>query len=62
MNIRDRLRKIEKKLQPEKGEWLKFPDGEGGYIEVPGRRTLLDVIALAQAQKHKQKMNETERK
>ena len=57
-----RLDKIEKKLEPEKGQWLRLPDGEGGYIEVPGCRTLIDVLALAGIGKHEETMDETEQK
>ena len=57
-----RLDKIEKKLKPEKGHWLRFPDGKGGFIEVPGCRSLIDVAALAEARRHREKTDETERK
>lgn len=57
-----RIEKIEKKLEPKKGQWLKFPDGKGGFIEVPGCRSLIDVAALDGARRHKEKMNEDERK
>jgi hypothetical protein len=50
MSIESRLRRIEKKLEPDdKGACFRFPLPEGGFIEVPGCRTLLDVLALADA-------------
>ena len=52
-----RIDKIERKLQPEKGDWFKFPDGEGGYIEVPGCRSLIDVIAVAGIGRDKDKVD-----
>ena len=54
-----RLDKIEKKLEPEKAHWLRFPDGKGGFIEVPGCRSIIDIIAIAGASKNK--LDETER-
>lgn len=62
MSIDSRLKRIEKKLGVgDKSPWLKLPDGNGGFIEVPGCRTLIDAIALAQARRHRQKPNETGR-
>ena len=57
-----RIEKIEQKLRPEKGHWLRFPDGEGGFIEVPGCQTIADVAALAGIGSHREQMDETERK
>jgi len=57
-----RVDKIEQKLQPEKGYWLRFPNGKGGFIEVPGCRSIADVAALAGIGSHREQMNETERK
>ena len=57
-----RLDKIEKKLKPEKGHWLRFPDGEGGFIEVPGCDNVMDVIALVGIRKVDHELDETERK
>ena len=56
-----RLDKIEKKLEPEKGHWLRFPDGKGGFIEVPGCRSIVDVLARAGIGKHEETMDENER-
>ncbi|MEA3227122.1 MAG: hypothetical protein U9Q07_14325 [Planctomycetota bacterium] len=42
-----RIDKIERRLKPEKGEWLKWPDEKGGYIKLPGCRSVVDVLALA---------------
>ena len=53
-----RLDKIEKKLEPEKGHWLRFPDGKGGFIEIPGCRSIIDIIAIAGASKNKLDENE----
>ena len=61
-DISRRIKKAEKKLEPEKGHWLRFPLPEGGFIEVPGCRSLIDVAALVGARRHKEKMDETERK
>ena len=61
-----RIDKIERRLKPEKGEWLKFPCPDGSFIEVPGCRTLIDVMARAMNEKARRKreetMDETERK
>ena len=46
-----RIDKIERALKPEKGEWLKFPCRDGSFIEVPGCRTLIDVMARAMNEK-----------
>ena len=54
-----RLDKIEKKLEPEEGHWLRYPDGKGGFIEVPGSRSIFDVLALVGVSK--EKLDETER-
>ena len=60
--LKRRVAKIERALGVEKGVCLRFPDGEGGYIEVPGCRTLADVLALAAINRHKEEVDETERK
>jgi len=45
-----RLEKIERKLGVnDKGPCLRFPDGKGGFIEAPGCRSLIDVLAIAKA-------------
>lgn len=52
MSIQSRLRRIEKierALGAEKGTCFRFPCPDGSFIEVPGCRTLLDVLALADA-------------
>ena len=46
-NLKRRLEKIENKLESEKGQWLRLPDGEGGYIEVPGCQTWMDMVAMS---------------
>ena len=49
-SLKRRIEKIERALEPrDKGACFRFPDGKGGFIEVPGCRTLLDVLALADA-------------
>lgn len=49
-NLKRRIEKIERELErelePEKGACLRFPDGQGGFIEAPGCRSLVDVMAL----------------
>jgi len=57
-----RLDKIEKKLEPEKGPWLKLPDGKGGFIEVPGCCTWIDMVAKYVVKKSGKRLDETERK
>ena len=61
-----RIDKIERRLKPEKGQWLKFPCPDGSFIEVPGCRTLIDVLARVANEKARRKceetMDETERK
>ena len=45
--LTNRLKKIERTLNPDnKDEWLKFPCPDGSFIEVPGCRSLVDVMAL----------------
>ncbi len=61
-NLKRRVAKIEKALEPEKGEWLKFPCPDGSFIEVPGCRSLVDVMALAGTGSGDAKVDETERK
>jgi hypothetical protein len=48
-----RIDKIEEKLEPEKGCSLRFPDGKGGFIELPGRRSIIDILAIVGASKNK---------
>ena len=60
-NLKRRIEKVERKLEPEKGKWLRWPDGKGGFIEVPGCRTLLDVVAMCMASKRDKGLDETER-
>jgi len=62
MRIESRLKRIEKKPETDNTPCLRFPLPEGGFIEAPGCRTLLDVLALADSVKHEQTMDETERK
>ena len=57
-----RIEKIERRLKPEKGEWLKFPCLDGTFIEVPGCRSLADVAALAGIGRNDASVDETERK
>jgi len=61
-----RIDKIERRLEPEKGECLKFPCPDGSFIEVPDCRTLIDVLARVANEKTRRKreetMDETERK
>jgi hypothetical protein len=52
---------IEKALEPEKGEWLKWPCPDGSFIEVPGCRSLADVAALAGIGRNDATVDETER-
>ena len=50
LNIKRRIEKIEKELDIEnKTQWLRIPDPDspGGFIEIKGCRTLVDVIAMA---------------
>ena len=65
-NMARRIEKIERRLEPEKGEWLKFPCPDGSFIEVPGCRTVIDVVARVMNEKARRKreetMDETERK
>jgi len=62
MSVNSRLKRIEKKLETgNKGQWLRFPDGKGGFIEAPGCRTLVDALAVAGMASHKQATDETER-
>ena len=53
MSVKSRIEKIERAVgtEPEivNSPCLRFPTVDGGFIEVPGCRTLADVIALAQA-------------
>ena len=44
-SLERRINKIEKKLDLGQGLWLRFPIGDGEFIEIPGCRTLLDVYA-----------------
>jgi hypothetical protein len=60
--LTNRLRKIEEALEPEKGEWLKFPCRDGSFVEVPGCRSLVDVIALCSMREKDKELDETERK
>jgi len=48
-NMARRIDQIERRLEPEKGEWLKWPCPDGSFIEVPGCRTLVDVYAKCSA-------------
>lgn len=62
-NLKSRIEKIEKKLEAgDKGACLRFPDGQGGFIEAPGCRSLVDVLALTGIGRPEEKMDETERK
>jgi len=46
MTVESRLKRIERALEPDgKGKCLKFPCPDGTFIEVPGCRTLIDVLA-----------------
>ena len=62
MSIDGRLKRIEKKLEPEKGERKKFPCPDGSFIEMPVGLTLVDVLALAGIGRDEVTMDETERK
>lgn len=57
-----RLKKIEKTLEPEsKGLWLRFPLPDGTFIEAPGCRNLMEVLALAGMGRREQTMDESGR-
>ena len=50
LNINRRIEKLEKELGIEdKTQWLRFPDPDspGGFIEIKGCRSLVDVAAMA---------------
>ena len=50
LSVKRRIEKIEKELGIEdKTQWLRIPDPDspGGFIEIRGCRTLVDVIAMA---------------
>jgi hypothetical protein len=57
-----RIDKIERRLKPEKGEWLKWPCPDGSFIEVPGCRSLVGVAARAGIGRKDAEVDETERK
>jgi hypothetical protein len=43
-----RVDRIEERLEPEEGPWLRWPNGDGTFSEVPGCRSLNDPqIAIA---------------
>jgi hypothetical protein len=47
-----RVDRIEEQLEPEKGPWLRWPNDDGTFTEVPGCRSLNDpqiAIAIARA-------------
>jgi len=53
-SLERRVNNIEKKLnnlRSNKGQLRKFPDGKGGFIEMPENLTLADIIARARANK-----------
>ena len=58
-NLKRRVSKIEKGMGPEKGEWLRFPCPDGSFIEAPGCRTVIDVVARAMNEKARRKREET---
>ena len=60
-NLKRRVEKIEQALEPEKGACLRFPDGQGGFIEAPGCRTLLDVVVRCGGIGKTRELDETER-
>ena len=41
-SLSKRVDKIEGQLEPDKGACLRFPDGKGAFLEVPGCRDLND--------------------
>jgi hypothetical protein len=41
-----RVDRIEERLAPEKGPWLRWPNADGTFTEVPGCRSLADVAAI----------------
>ena len=51
--LTQRLNKIEKKLEPEKSKSTRFPLPGGGFIEVPGNLSLVDILAIARASEKK---------
>jgi len=62
-SLSNRVEKVERALEPDnKGEWLKFPCRDGSFIEVPGCRSLADVVALIGIGRDNATVDETERK
>ena len=61
--LTNRIKKAEQALEPDnKGEWLKFPCRDGSFVEVPGCRSLVDVVALIGIGRDNATVDETERK
>ena len=57
-----RIEKIERALKINKGKTIPFPDGKGGFIELPYPMNFIDLVAmLGGLGKNKTKVNETER-
>lgn len=50
MSLARRVERIEDRLEPEEGPWLRWPNDDGTITEVPGCRSLNDPkIAIAVA-------------
>jgi hypothetical protein len=43
MSLARRVERIEDRLEPDKGACLRFPMGDGTFIELPGCRNMQDV-------------------
>jgi hypothetical protein len=46
MSIKGRLKRIEERLGPEDGPWLRWPNPNGTFTEIRGCRSLVDVAAM----------------
>ncbi len=45
-SLSKRIDRIEELLEPDTGPVLRWPNGDGTLIEVPGCRSLIDLVAL----------------
>jgi len=61
-NQKKRVEKIERALKIDKGKTTLFPDGKGGFIELPYPLNFIDAVALLGGLGKNKKLNETERK
>ena len=60
-SVVSRLKRIEKKLERENDDCFRFPDGKGGFIEVPGNLTFIDFVAMCGGFGEDKKPDETGR-